>query len=270
MSGDGAEALVGIVPAAGRAQRVLGLRWPKYLYPVGWEETHLGGTTVRRPRVVGARVMDGMIDAGVRGIYLIVNEANDPMRYFGAERRGTPIAYLCQSEPRGGAYAIDLARPWLPARHTVLFGFPDTIVEPASAFADLLGTHRATGADLSLGVFPTDHPETLSPVAIDGDRAVAIYDKPTHTSLRNTWGIACWGPSVTALQKVVIEGAPGGSELVPADLFVAAIQCGLNVRAHLFAQGGYFDVGTPRSLSEALDRFGTTIFRADPSENTES
>src|SRR5207237_5697494 len=110
-------------------------------------------------------------------LFLVVGDSGDVMRHFGPEHSGVPIAYLYQEELRGGAFAIDLARAWLAADHTVLFGFPDTIVEPADAFTDLLASHRRSGADLTLGLFPTDRPSPLGMVRLQPARPVALVDQ---------------------------------------------------------------------------------------------
>ena len=252
--------MFGILPAAGRGTRVAGLRWRKWLYPVGWESATVNGTEVRRPRVVAAYMMDAMIRAGAHRLFVVVGESAEVMSYFGETRNGTPIAYLVQDEPRGQSFSIDLARPWLPERHTMLYGQPDTIVEPADAFSHLLATHRAADADLTLGLFPTDRPQQFGMVRLEGDRPVEIVDKPRETDLRLMWGLGCWSERVTALQPGLLAGATPGRELVPGEIFVAAISAGLDVRAQVFEDGRYLDVGTPAALNEALTKYGERTF----------
>jgi glucose-1-phosphate thymidylyltransferase len=251
----------GIVPAAGRGRRVAGLRWRKDLYPIGWEEVLVDGVPCQRPRVVGAYLLDGMVAAGAERLFLVVGESGDVMRHFGPEHGGVPIAYLYQEELRGGAFAIDLARPWLAPAHTILFGFPDTIVEPPDAFSHLLADHRQAGADLTLGLFPTDRPSAFGMVRLAGDRPVELIDKPAETDLRLMWGLAAWGPRVTALQPALLADAPAGREAVPGDIFNAAIAAGLRVGAHIFEDGRYLDVGTPAELNRAVRRYGLEVAR---------
>jgi glucose-1-phosphate thymidylyltransferase len=140
----------------------------------------------------------------------------------------------------------------------VLFGFPDTIVEPDDAFSRLLATHRATEADLTLGLFPTDRPGAFGMVRLEGDRPVELIDKPRETDLRLMYGMACWGPRVTALQPALLARAPADRECVPGDIFAAAIAAGLRVRSVTFAEGRYLDVGTPAELNRAVERYGGT------------
>jgi glucose-1-phosphate thymidylyltransferase len=250
-------AVFGVVPAAGRGRRVAGLRWRKDLYPLGWEEVEVGGVRCPRPRVVGSYLLDGMVAAGAERLFVVVGEGGEVMKHFGAERGGAPIAYLYQEELRGGVFAIDLARPWLPVEHTVLFGFPDTIVEPPDALTRLLAAHRAEEADLTLGLFPTDRPSDFGMVRLDGNEPVELIDKPAQTDLRLMYGLACWGERTTAMLPACLAAAPAGREAVPGDLFNAAIASRLRVRALAFEEGHYTDVGTPAELNRALARYGT-------------
>jgi glucose-1-phosphate thymidylyltransferase len=256
-------ALFGVVPAAGQGRRVAGLRWRKDLYPIGWESVVLDGVACRRPRVVASYLLDGMIAAGAERLFAIVGPGSEVMAHFGTARRGVPIAYLLQEELRGGAYAIDLARPWLPHQHTVLFGFPDTIVKPFDAFKRLVGAHNAESNDLTLGLFRTDRPSDFGMVRLVDGRPVAVVDKPRQTDLVWMYGIACWGPRLTALQPRVLSTPKPTGEVVPGDLFVAAIDAGLRVGAVRFEDGSYLDVGTASQLNVALERFGDAMAPAD-------
>ncbi|TAK22401.1 MAG: hypothetical protein EPO26_11950 [Chloroflexota bacterium] len=255
------DVVVGILPAAGLGRRIAGLRWRKHLYPVGWEEVDVGGALARRPRVVAAYALDAMVAAGADRLIVIIGEQAEVMHHFGGFRGGVPIAYLYQDEPRGGAFALDLSRSWLPDEHTILFGFPDTIVDPVDAYARLLARHRAAGADLTLGLFPTDRPSQFGMVELIGDRPLRVIDKPSRSNLRYLYGIAAWGPRVTSLLPELLVSAPIDREAVPGDLFQFAIDRGLVATSVSFDDGRYLDVGTPSSLNEALTRFGDTTVR---------
>lgn len=255
----GGELLVGLLPAAGKGRRVAGLGWRKELYPLGWDEVLLDGIECRRPRVVASYQADGLVDAGVDRIFVVVGESPELMQQLGGSHRGTPVAYLYQRELRGGAFAIDLMRPWLPERHTVLFGFPDTIVEPSEAFSRLLAGHRAEGNDLTLGLFPTDRPSDFGMVELSGAQPVRIVDKPKSSTLRWMYGLACWGSAVTSLQADFLAAAPANREAVPGDLFQAAIERRLRVGSVRFEEGRFLDIGTPPGLNRAVAEFGSQV-----------
>jgi glucose-1-phosphate thymidylyltransferase len=253
--------VLGVVPAAGRGRRLAGLGWRKDLYPLGWDELEIGGTLIRRPRVVAAYTIDSMIVAGVDRIFLIVGDTNEVMAYFGDRRGAIPFAYLPQTELRGGAFAIDLAREWLPDRHDVLFGFPDTIIEPGDAYSRLLQTHRRSGADLTLGLFTTDRASDFGMVRLRDGRPVEIVDKPTRTDLTLMYGLACWTERFTLLQRDFMLGLSRAGEVVPAELFTHAIDSGLAVEAHAFDGGRYRDVGTPAELRLAQIDLAGSVWR---------
>lgn len=251
--------VVGLLPAAGKGRRVAGLGWRKELYPLGWEEVVVDGVPCRRPRVVATYQADSMVAAGVERLFVVVGENPELMHHLGEERGGVPIAYLYQREPRGGLFAIDAMRPFLPDEHLVLFGFPDTVIEPPDAQRYLVATHRAERNDLTLGIFETDRPSDFGMVDLVDERPVRIVDKPRDSGLRWMWGLACWGPAVTALQPGIIAGASIEREAVPGVLFEKALQCGLRVGAHRFEAGAFLDLGTPGGLNQAVAQFGDGV-----------
>jgi glucose-1-phosphate thymidylyltransferase len=165
------------------------------------------------------------------------------------------FGYLCQDEPLGMPGALDTAYSWIKDC-TVCMGMPDTIVEPADCFEQLLRFHREKEADLSLGIFPTPNPETLAPVHIDptSARVIEIFDKPLRPPHFNTWGIAIWGPSFTELLHCYVQQRTelrAGQELILSSVFTEALVHGLKVYGKWFPQGKFYDIGTPEGLKSA-------------------
>ena len=108
-------------------------------------------------------------------------------------------------------------------------------------------TFEARGADLVLGVFPTQKPKELGPVRFDAEgRVTEVQDKPKESDLANSWGLAIWGARFSDM----IAAVPAGANL--GLLFHQAAQSGLNVIACWFEEGEFHDVGTPKGLAEAL------------------
>ncbi len=250
--------IVGLIPAAGKGSRLAPFPCPKELFPVGYQDYKVKGRIERRPKVISQYLFEEMLDAGAKRIFVVLGEdKHDIMRYYGAGRRfGAHVAYLYQDVLRGMPFALDLAYPWLKGE-MVIFGMPDTIVEPRDAFARLVEHHRATGADLTLGIFHTDTPWRLSPVKLDGEgRVLYNVDKPRETELRNTWGIGCWGPQFTELMHQFLEGIPNeDTEVVLSDVFNESLRQNLNVRGLYFEDGQFLDIGTSEDLYMAQRRF---------------
>ena len=239
--------MIGLIPAAGLGTR-LGVPYPKELLPVTFAETD--GRLVPRPVVQAS--LDQMRRAGVDSCLVIVAEWKlEILRVLGdGADAGVPIGYVVRSTPRGLPDALDAAWPWM--RDTdVCMTLPDTIVTPPDALARVAAERAATGADVVLGVFPTDRPEQLGPVRIADDGAVVeVQDKPAASDLRNTWGMAVWSPRFTALLHAAVADATP----VLGALFQRAVDEGLRVRAVRFDDGGFVDVGTPEGLAAAIGR----------------
>jgi len=133
----------------------------------------------------------------------------------------------------------------------------DTIFTPPDAFARMLAQHRQTGADVTLGIFPTNRPEKLCPVTVDAAGWVLnMVDKPAHSNIMNTWGCACWSPVFTQFMHNYLGKVPPGSkEVVLADVFRGAMATGMNVMGLFFEEGEYIDIGAPDDLVQAVHRF---------------
>ncbi|WP_203744018.1 nucleotidyltransferase family protein [Catellatospora bangladeshensis] len=256
----------GVVPAAGAGTRLAPYRAPKELIQVGYHD--VGGRVL--PKAAIEHVLTAMRGGGVGRAFVVLSPAKaELLRYLGSgSYLGMDLAYVCQEVARGLPHALDLATPFLAGR-TVCMGMPDTIITPDDGFARLLDFHDGTGADLSLGVYPTATPQSLAPVVVEPGsyRVLAIVDKPEHPPADNTWGIAAWSPVFTELLHACVADAPPGPELLLSDIFVAAMTAGLRVHALTFADGEFHDIGTPAGVlraREALEAPGGVLARRQP------
>lgn len=240
-----------MIPAAGLGTRLLPLAYPKELLPITY--TSADGQIVPRPVLQAS--LDQMKRAGIRQCAIVIAEWKlELVRVFGdGSALGMSLAYVVRGVPRGLSDALDAATPWLGERDVCL-ALPDTLIAPDDAVARVRAERDTSGADLVLGVFPTDHPEQLGPVRIaDGGKVVEVLDKPAKTDLANTWGIAIWSPHFTALLAREVAAAPEDKKPVLGALFQRALELGLSVRAVDFTKSGHFvDVGTSQGLAEAL------------------
>lgn len=250
--------ITAIIPAAGRGSRLLPFPCPKELFPIGYQEYLVGGKHEKRPKVVSQYLIENLLAAGAQNVFIIVGPDKwDIMRYYADGRRfDANFAYLYQEQLTGMPGAIDLARPWV-GDDTILFGMPDTIIEPADCFARLLAHHRSRSADLTLALFPTDNPAKFGMVDVAPNGTVrTTIDKPAATDLRLMWGAACWSPSFTRLLGTFLAERPyAGKEIVLGDVFNRAIEIGLSVQGCTFEEGKYMDIGTANELDQALKQF---------------
>jgi len=256
--------LVGLIPAAGVARRISPLPGSKELFPVGFRETMVDGSLQLRPKVVSQYLVESMVRAGAHRIWMVLSKGKwDIAQYYGdGNDFGTHIAYLVTDRLWGMPYALDEAWPWL-GNSTVLFGTPDTIFAPREAFSRMLERHARSGADVTLGIFPTDQPQRLCPVRMDESCTVTdMFDKPTHSDLMNTWGCACWSPSFGEfMHQYLPRQERHTGEIVLASVFRAAIAAGLLVHGIEFRDGEYIDVGSPGDLVLAVRRFSEEAVR---------
>jgi glucose-1-phosphate thymidylyltransferase len=250
--------IIGIIPAAGKGSRLAPFPCPKELFPVGYQNYLVDGVMQRRPKVISQYLIENILLAGAQRFLFIVSEGKgDIMRYYGdGSRFKTAISYLFQETPDGMPGAINLAKHWVEDA-TILFGMPDTIIEPHDVFQRLLQQHREKGNELTLGLFPTDTPSKFGMVELDAEgNVVNTVDKPKETTLEYMWGCACWEQSFTSLiDDYLNRNLRPSKEIVLGDIINDALQRKMKVGGVMFADGKYIDIGTSEELDKALKKF---------------
>lgn len=256
--------VIGLLPAAGLAARIAPLPCSKEIYPIGFLPVDEGRSV--RPKVVCHYLLEKMRTAGITKAYIVLRDGKwDIPAYFGD---GAPLdmhlAYLMMRLPYGPPYTLVQAYPFVKDA-LVAFGFPDIVFQPDDAFIQLLDRQAATNADVVLGLFPADRPETMDMVDMDDTGLVcSIVLKPLQTHLRYTWIIAVWTPVFTSFLReylMVLQNgreresgidAPEQRELSVGHVLQAALRDGLRVHAVPFPDHTYLDIGTPDNLVKAV------------------
>lgn len=243
--------LVGLIPAAGRAERLGPLPCSKELLPIGFRSTPRG----LAPKVSCHYLLERFRAAGIRRAFLVLHESKwDVARYLGTgELADVALAYLSIPASRSVPETLDRAYPFLEGA-LVALGFPDILFEPEDAYARLLERQAATGADLVLGLFPTERCQTTDMVECGADgRVRRIEVRPASTSLRFNWLIAVWTPVFTRhLHEAVKTAAGGEGEFQIGAVVRAAVEAGMHVEGVEFPAGRFRDIGTPGDLAEAM------------------
>jgi glucose-1-phosphate thymidylyltransferase len=203
--------------------------------------------------------------AGVRKAYIVLRDGKwDIPTYFGdGSMLDMNLAYLMMRLPYGAPYTADQAVPFLH-NCLVAFGFPDILFRPDDAYCQLLQRQAATHADIVLGVFPADRPDTMDMVDVDEDGWVrSLVIKPPRTTLRYAWILAVWTPVFTRYQHEFlkkhlqeVDGSRGAQqeELAVGHVIQAAIQDGMRGQVVVFPDHGYLDIGTPGNLFKAVEQ----------------
>ncbi len=246
--------LLGLIPAAGRALRLGPLPCSKELLPIGFRETPTGPV----PKVAGHYLLERFRAGGVRRVLMVLHESKwDVPRYFGTgEMADVALAYLSIPSSQSVPETLDRAFPFTEDA-IVALGFPDVIFEPLDAYARLVERQGATGADLVLGLFPSERFRTTDMVELGPDgRVRRVEVRPETTTLRYNWLIAVWGPAFTrflheAVQDMAVE-ASADTELQIGAVVQAAVAAGLHVEGVEFPEGSYRDIGTPDQLAAAI------------------
>lgn len=243
--------VLGLIPAAGRAERLGRLPCSKELLPIGFRETSRGPA----PKVACHYLLDRFRAAGIRRAYLVLHESKwDVARYFGTgAMAGISLAYLSIPGSRSVPETLSHAAPFVRGSRVAL-GFPDVLFEPEDAYARLLERQEATGADLVLGLFPTERCRTTDMVEAGPDGRVRRLEiRPEATSLRCNWLIAVWTPVFTRILEDAVRSAPQESpELQIGAVMRSALAGGLHVQGVEFPEGRFRDIGTPADLAAAM------------------
>ena len=219
-----APVVVGVVPAAGRAERLQPLAGSKELIVI-------------RGRPVIDHLLDRLRAAAPDEIRVVTSpEKDDVVRY--AADLGLAVIL---ARPATVAESLASGLSGLRADDVVLFGFPDTLWDPADGFVSL---RRAVedGAEIALGVFAGREPERSDVVALDDTRTrvESVHVKEASPPTRLVWG--CLAARAGTLADVAEHAEPGHllDRLARAGR-VAAVDFGTEL----------VDVGTPEALAAA-------------------
>lgn len=249
--------ILGLIPAAGRAERLGPLPCSKELLPIGFRETPRGPA----PKVACHYLLERFRMAGIRRVLMVLHESKwDVPRYLGTgEIADVSLAYVVIPGSKSVPETLDRAFPFSEGS-LVALGFPDVLFEPADAYARLIERQRATGADLVLGLFPTSKFRTTDMVEVGPDgRVIRIEVRPESTALRYNWLLAVWSPVFTRFLHEAVRSAPEGErELQIGTILQAAVAAGLHVEGVEFPDGSYRDIGTPEELAAAVREHSRT------------
>jgi len=245
--------VIGLLPAGGQATRLSPLPLSKELYPLGFRKAADGRTV---PKVVSHYLLEKMQQAGIGKAFFILRSGKwDIPAYYGdGELVQMRLGYLTVHVPYGVPYTLDQAYPFLQGA-TVAIGFPDILFQPENAYSVLLERLAQRGADVVLGLFPTEHFRKAGMVQFDAEgRVQRIVEKPQQTDLQYMWAIAVWSPRFTEFLHEFVNGPVPETEVPIGDVIQAGIHAGLRVEAEAFPNGSYLDVGTPDDLARAIRR----------------
>jgi glucose-1-phosphate thymidylyltransferase len=261
--------VIALIPAAGQGQRVAPIPCSKELYPIGFYWDPVSQSS--RPKVVIHYLLERLHLAGIYKAFVILREGKwDIPSYTGnGARWDMHLAYLMVDVSYGSPYSLDQAWPFVRNARIAL-GFPDIIFSPEDAFVNLLRRQEQSGADVVLGLFPSEHPQKMDMVdADDRGHVRAIIIKPQRTTLRYSWMIAVWTPAFTQFMhdylahKIellqtshrISDELGQFKEVYVGDVICEAMTSGMRVESETFGLGNCIDIGTPKDLEQAIRKY---------------
>lgn len=257
---DQALEIVGLVPAAGRADRLSPLPISKELFPIAFDTSV--DPELPHLRLVSHYLFEKLRLGDAQKTYLVIREGkwDIPNYFLDGAGVGLNLAYIVTAQTPGVSFTVDRAYPFIK-NDLVLFGYPDILFQPPDAFKQLVDRLRAVSADAVIGCFDL-FPGQLT------DRASWRQDgRITKLDVRSTgpdgvpgWVIAVWTPVFTEyLHKYLANLAsknPVGKplpEIFLGHIFQAALGEGLHVNRVYFSRQNFWDIGSPEGLQKALE-----------------
>lgn len=189
-------------------------------------------------------ILDNFREYGFRDFFVSVNYKAEMVKaYFGdGSRWGISIGYLEETRRLGTAGSLSLlkARPEQPL--IVMNGDLITKVN----FEQLLDFHAEHGAQATMGVREYDLQVPFGVVNLDGDRIMAIDEKPLHRFFVNA--------GIYVLEPEVLDLVPRDVEYDMTTLFQALSKQGLRTSAFPIREY-WLDVGRLDDLERARVEF---------------
>ncbi len=254
--------IVGLIPAAGTAERISPLPCSKEIYPVEFATSP--ENEILRPKVVSQYLIEGMQGVDVTNVYVIIRKGKwDILNYLGSGNwMGMNFAYLIMDLPYGVPFTLDQAYHFVKD-DIVVFGFPDIIFKPTDAFNRLLERQILENSDVVVGLFSAPQPYNIQHmVKIDSGGQVCRFEiGPSQATLKNTWIIAVWNKVFTRFlheyvsieskrfkKNSVVKIDSIAEEVSMTQVFAAALQKGLKIDSVTFEEGSFLDIGSPDNL----------------------
>jgi len=234
---------VGLIPAAGVGSRLPDRKLSKEVLPVVGKDG--------RNQPVVAHLLASMEMAGVTEVTAVIREGKqDVTDYLSGENwHHFSFTHKHTAGTSGVPETVAIGLEKIGSRN-VLFGFPDILFEPLSAFRDMIDELENGPADVVLGLFPTATPNKMDMVGVDAAGRIEVIDiKPAATTLELTWILAAWKPAFSAYLTKKLHQDGYGEHL--GEIFQRALEDGLEIRSSSFRDGRSLDIGTPNDLARA-------------------
>lgn len=234
--------IIGILPMAGLGSRIQPLAFSKELYPVSFQKKHFA---------VSEFSVRAMLQAGADEIKIVVRpEKLDIVKYYSTIN--APVSFYSHhpsipySLPESSLYPLNA----LNDDDICLFGLPDTIFSPSTAYVKVLSQLK-TGADICLGLFEVEDASKYDSVARDSnDNVTGVLVKQSPPLSNWIWGI--WGANVRTLKllRKEINKQDQKEKLLGVSMNQLSKKKQINFKAVEISRN-YFDIGTMEAVIKA-------------------
>jgi glucose-1-phosphate thymidylyltransferase len=205
--------------------------------------------------------IEAMAQAGIEEVGIIIApETGDEIREATGDgsQFGVKITYIVQDEPAGLAHAVLTAEPFLGTDPFVMY-LGDNLL--SGGIDDLVAAFRANTPDALILLTPVPDPEHFGVAELDGDRVVALAEKPAQprTDLALV-GVYMFTALIHDAARA-IDPSPRG-ELEITDAIQYLVDSGRRVEPHV-VRGWWKDTGRLEDMLEAnrlvLDTIATKV-----------
>lgn len=161
-------------------------------------------------------VLEAVNEAGLERVVLVVGYKHERIRnYFGdGDAWGMEIEYVEQPTQLGTGHAVAQARDLIDGEFVVLNG--DSIVEP-DLVEDILAAKAAADGPV-VAITSAEHPSTFGVVDLEGDRIVAIEEKPLDPAPSALINAGVYGFDPTIFDAIDATNTVDGELSLPATL----------------------------------------------------
>src|SRR4051795_5505981 len=193
--------------------------------------------------------IEAMAHAGIEEVGIIIApETGDKIREAAGDgtRFGVSITYIVQDEPAGLAHAVLTAEPFLGSDPFVMY-LGDNLLQ--GGIDDLVRAFETNEPDALILLTPVPDPEHYGVAELEGDRVVALAEKPPEpkTNLALV-GVYLFSPVIHDAARAIEPSARG--ELEITDAIQHLVDQGARVEPHI-VQGWWKDTGRLDDMLEA-------------------
>lgn len=190
-----------------------------------------------------------MAHAGIEEIGIIIApETGDEIRAAAGDgsQFGVKITYIVQDEPAGLAHAVLTAEPFLGDDPFVMY-LGDNLLQ--GGIDDLVAAFRASQPDALILLTPVPDPQHFGVAELDGDRVVALAEKPPEpkTNLALV-GVYMFTSGIHDAARAIEPSARGELEITDAIQYL--VDAGKRVEPHI-VKGWWKDTGRLDDMLEA-------------------